>query len=226
MPAAPPAKPSPTRPPFECRVRFHAHLANAVVVSPEAPLPPLARPKAAAPAAPAPVAPPPAPVNPADFWKTDIARELKADRDRIEAALGQVRDAVGALRADHAGRLQELQRAAAELAASMATRLLHDTVIADEFPVERKVRDMLAQLDDSAPATIHLNPDDVRLLESRLAGAPLAPGRDDVRVESDASLGRGDCRVEAGDAMLVSSLVQELQELRDELLRSFGHARS
>jgi hypothetical protein len=216
----------PDRPPFECRVRFHAHLATAAVVAADAPLPPLARPRtpAAPPVAPPPP-PPPAPVDPADFWKTDIARELAADRERIAAALAHVGEAVAALRDDHAGRLNEFRRAAAELAAVMATRLLHDTVIADEFPVERKVRDMLAQLDSPAPAVVHLHPDDVRLLESRLAGAQLDPTRPDVTLAPDPALGRGDCRVEAGDAMLVSDLVQELQELRDELLRSFGHAR-
>lgn len=215
------------RPPFECRVRFHAHLANAIIVPPDAPLPPLPRPRVAAPApVPPPPAPPAAPVDPADFWKTDIARELAADRERIETALGDVRTAAVALRGEHADRLNQLQRAAAELAAVMTTRLLHDTVLADEFPVERKVRDMLAQLDATAAVTVHLNPDDVRLLESRLGGAPLAADRTDVTIDPDPALGRGDCRVEAGDAMLVSGLVQELQELRDELLRSFGHARS
>lgn len=214
----------PDRPPFECRVRFHAHLANAVIVPPDAPLPPLSR---RAPALTPPVAPPPppAPVDPADFWKSDIARELATDRERIDTTLSHVREAVAALRDDHAGRLNELRRAAAELAAVMATRLLHDTVLADEFPVERKVRDMLAQLDSPAPAVVHLHPDDVRLLESRLAGDPLDPTRPDVTIDPDPALGRGDCRVEAGDAMLVSTLVQEIQELRDELLRSFGHAR-
>jgi hypothetical protein len=220
------------KPPFECRVRFTDRLFDAVLVSPAAPLPPLRRKPAPTPAAPpptvahAPATAPNPPADPADFWKSDIARELSADRERIDAALTRLQDATAGLRADQTERLQMWQKAAVELAVAMATRLLHDRVEAGDFPVEAKVRDMVAELGGDDAATVHLNPADLALLESRLGGEPLLPGQDDPRLVADSTLGRGDCRIEVKEAFLVSELTRELQELRDDLLRRLGHARS
>jgi flagellar biosynthesis/type III secretory pathway protein FliH len=161
-----------------------------------------------------------------DFWQTDVGREVAADRARIEVVLGQVKSAVEGFREDQNNRLRQWQRAAVELAATIASRLVHDRIEAGEFPMEAKVRDMVDQLEGDAPATIHLNPADLELLERRLAGEPLLSGRDDPRVVPDPTLDRGACRVEGREAMLLSDLTRELQEIRDELLRSLGNARS
>jgi hypothetical protein len=227
------ARPGIDKPTFECRVRFTDRLADAVPVSPTAPLPPVRRKAHAAPISPPPANPAPAPAvaptppaDPADFWRSDIARELTTDRERIEAVLGRLQDAAAGLRADQTERLQAWQRAAVELAVAMATRLLHDRVEAGDFPVEAKVRDMIAELGGDAPATVHLNPADLALLESRLGGEPLLPGQGDPRLVADDTLGRADCRVEVKEAFLVSEVTRELQELRDDLLRRLGHARS
>jgi flagellar biosynthesis/type III secretory pathway protein FliH len=84
---------------------------------------------------------------------------------------------------------------------------------------------MLAQLEKDAPVTIRMNPADIELLESRLDGSPLLPDRDDPRVVPDRTLARGECRVESGDTILLSDVTRELQEIRDDLLRSLGNAR-
>lgn len=232
MPAAPPApRPAADRPPFECRVRFPARLRGAAIVPADAPLTPASpsknrgvdtprSPKAVEhQGADAPRSPEPAPAANAAPSPEAIAEVL-----RIETTLGEVRRAVAGLRDDQAGRLREWQRAAVELAATLATRLLHDRVAAGDFPMEAKVRDMLAQAGDD-PATVYLHPADLELLQARLGG-PLAPGRDDPRLVADPALGRGDCRVESKEAVLVSEITRELQEIRDDLLRSFGHARA
>ncbi len=163
---------------------------------------------------------------PADFWKTDLARELKADRTRIEEVLGRLQAASSELRKDQNERLREWQRAAVELAMTVATRLLHERVATGDFPMEAKVRDMIAQLEEDSPVAIRLNPADIELLESRMGEEPLLPGRDDPRLIPDATLARGDCRVEGKETMLLSDIGRELQEIRDELLRSLAHARS
>lgn len=223
------AHPRTDQPPFECRVRFTGRLADAVLVSPDSPLPSV-RPRPAVPTPPPapqpPSAPPQPPVNPAEFWKTEIAHELTADRAKVEALLGELRRSMAAFREDQAGRLREWQRAAVELATTIATRLLHERITANDFPVEVRVRDMLDQVEQDAPATVYLNPDDLALLESRLAGEPLLPDRDDPRLVPDPDLSRGACRVEGKESVLLSDLTRELQEIRDELLRSLGNARS
>lgn len=215
---------------FECRLRFSGRLANAAIITADelAQQQNSARTKAAPGAASEPAAapaPPPA-IDPADFWKTELARELNADRKRIEDVLGKLQSAASELIKDQSERLQQWQRAAIELAMTIATRLLHERVVSGDFPMEAKVRDMIQQLEDEAPVAIRLNPADLQLLEARLGDEPLLPGRDDPRLIPDSTLARGDCRVEGKDAMLLSDVGRELQEIRDELLRSLAHAGS
>lgn len=233
---SPPAPLGTDRPAFECRVRFSGRLQNAVIMTAdETPLPrPLPRVATVPPVSPphaatqesTPTVAPAQPAVPTDFWKTDIARELKADRKRIEEILGQVQEATAELRKDQTERLQQWQRAAVELAMTMASRVLHERVVSGDFPMEVKVREMVAQLESDSPVTIRLNPADLQLLESRLGDEVLLPGRDDPRLVADSTLARGECRVEGKEAMLLSDVGRELQEIREELLRSLAHAGS
>lgn len=233
---SPPSPKGSDRPAFECRVRFSGRLLGAAIISHDETAPARAPARAAPPAAavpphpapaPAPAAPhPPQATVPPDFWKTDQARELQIDRQRIEEVLGKLQAAAADLRKDQAERLREWQRAAVELATTVATRLLHERVVSGDFPMEAKVRDMVAQLEDDVPVSIRLNPQDLQLLESRLGEEPLLPGQDDPRLVADASLARGECRVEGKETMLLSEVGRELQEIREELLRSLAHARS
>jgi flagellar biosynthesis/type III secretory pathway protein FliH len=57
-------------------------------------------------------------------------------------------------------------------------------------------------------------------------GRALFAGRDAPRLVADPALGRGECRVECRESMLLSDVTRELHEIRDELLRSLAHARS
>ena len=105
-------------------------------------------------------------------------------------------------------------------------RITADVIEANEFPIDAKVRDMIAQLDEDVPVAVRLNPADLELLKSRLGDQPLTADRDDPRFIADASLNRGACRVEGRESMLLSDISRELQEIRDELLRSLNNARS
>jgi hypothetical protein len=223
---------------FECRVRFTGRLRDARLVphtdspppsshTPTSHTVPPARPTPLPPA-PAPAPAPAAaatPAPPIDFWQTDAGRELAADRERIETVLAQMRDAVAEYRKQEHDRLREWQRSAIELALTIASRLLHDRIKSGEFPIETKVRDMIAQLGEDVPVTIRLNPADLDLLTDRLGGEPLSQGSPDPRFLQDASLGRGDCQVEGRESMLLSDVSRELEEIREELLRSLKNAR-
>lgn len=228
------------RRPFVCRVRFHSPLRDAKLVRPvtehrvPAPAPTPAVPPAPPPAAPtparsAPAAGPSTPPRsfPAPRGAAQAAEmERAADREAAEAVLRGVQQAVTDLRKEGAARLADWQKAAVELAMTMATRLLHDRVQAGEFPMEAKVRDMIAQLGDDTAVAVQLNPLDLEVLKRQLGGEPLDPELGELRLVADPSLGRGDCRVEGRESMLLSEVSRELQEIRDELFRSLGHARS
>ncbi len=212
----------------EFRVRFSRRLRDARIVEAKeaAVVPP--------PPAPAVTVPPPAPqpqpvpaaAPPTDFWTTNAGREIRADRERIEAVLANVKTTVEGIRTERADMLREWQRAAIELALTLTTRLLHEQVEAGTFPIEGKVRDMIAQLGDDTAVTVRLNPTDLALLTQRLGGEPLLPDQTGPRLVPDANLGRGDCQVEGRESMLLSDVTRELEEIRDELLRSLKNARS
>lgn len=220
--------------PFECRLRFHRPLkgvevvpADSVATAPK-PTPPQARPEpkpAPPPPAPAPPAPVPATEPAVDFSQTELARELAADRDRIEAVLAEVRSDIVALRMERAAKIEDLQRVAIELAVAISSRLLHERVAADDLPMDTKLRDMVAQLGDDVAVNVRLNPLDLQLLKARLGEQPLSPDRDDPRFTPDPALNRGECQVEGRESMLLSELTRELHEIRDDLLGSLTNAR-
>lgn len=214
-------RPDPT--PKTLRVQFGARLANATRVSPDAPLPPFRKPSPVAPAPASLPSPPPA----SNFADTTIGREMAADRKLIQTTLANLQARINDLHAQQTANLGGLQNAAIELALTIAAQLLHREVTAEEFPVEQMVRDMAGQLLDDEPATIWLNPDDLKLLERRLGGQPLLPGPDAPRLVADSSLQRCECRVEGGHgALLISDPARHLQEIRDDLLRNLAHARN
>ena len=228
MRSAPVAHRGSTPATHEFRVRFSRHLRGARLVAADEDAVPAFQPAAPAPQPAAPPAPPSATAvaPPTDFWKPNTGRELQADRERIETVLGGVTAAVENIRSERGERLREWQRAAIELALTIATRVLHEQVESGAFPIEAKVRDMIAQLGEDAAVTIRLNPADLALLGDRLGGQPLSPDHPDPRFVPDANLGRGDCQVEGRESMLLSDVTRELEEIRDELLRSLKNARS
>lgn len=203
----------------EFRVSLAERLTDAVLVSPADPLPPLRRANTPA------VEPPAARPDPTDFWQTDLAAELAADRRQIEAVLTGVRAAADEIRQQHTDRLREWQRAAVELALSIAAKLLHERVTADEFPMEQMIRDMAGEMTDDEVISVRLNPKDLALLERRLNGEPLLPGAGDPHLVSDPTLARTECRMEGRASVSLSDLPRQLAQFRDDLLRSLTNAR-
>lgn len=218
------------RQPFECRLRFHRPLKGVEVV-PADQLAALTAPRPTPPApakpqaAPAPQ-PAPTPAPTVDFSQTDVARELAADRELIEAVLAECRSDIAGFRKERVAKIEDLQRVAIELALTIASRLLHERIAANDFPIDTKVRDMLAQLGEDVAVSIRLNPTDLELLKSRLGGEPLSQDRDDPRLVPDPEINRGGCQVEGRESMLLSDVSRELQDIREDLLGSLNNARS
>lgn len=232
MRATPAAQPGARHRASEFAVRFDAPLYGAEIVpynaplrtTPPAPLPPPQPiPAVRTPPAPRPSSYLPPPVEPRS---AEVRARQSAERSRLELVLENVRAEVAKLRREEADRLREWQRAAIELAMTIATRLLHERIVSGEFPMEAKVREMASQLGEAGPVTIRLHPDDLEALTFRLGGKPLLPNKADPTLLPDASLARGECQVEGKEAMLLSDVTRELERIRDELLRSLAHART
>jgi flagellar biosynthesis/type III secretory pathway protein FliH len=241
--------------PFEFRVRFHAPVRRVRTVPLEAVSAATTRPAAEPKTTPkpepkpqsrlepqaqhaqpqpkaAPTLPPPQPPAPApapDFLPPDLEAELNADRERIETVLKKVSEVINSLREEHDLRLQQWQRAAVEMAMTTAARLLHERIVSGDFPIDAKVRDMVAQLGEDEPVAVRLNPLDLELLKSRMERAsdePLFTGPGTPRFIADSTLNRGECHVEGHDSMLLSDVTRELQDIREDLLRRIENARS
>jgi flagellar biosynthesis/type III secretory pathway protein FliH len=212
--------------PREFRVPFGSRLSHAVLVPLANPIPPLPTPSPTQMDSPPTPVSPSAPVPTTDFWVTEIGSQLAADRKAIEATLSAVRAGVDELKQQHIDRLRDWQKAAVELALSIAAKMLHERVTADEFPIEAMIQDMAGEMHEDEVVTVRLNPRDLQLLEQRLDGHPLFPGLGDPKLIADSTLGRAECRVEGRTAVSVCDIPRQLTQFREDLLRSLAHARS
>jgi flagellar biosynthesis/type III secretory pathway protein FliH len=153
-------------------------------------------------------------------------RQRQQEREQFAQLISALRLAVAELQRQQQQRLHEWQRAAIELALTMASRLLYERLQSGEFPIDARVREMVAQLENEPVIAIRLHPQDLKLLEQRLKEQSLWPEGEQPRFIADPTLARGECRVEGRETILLSNVVQQLEEIRDELLRSLGYARS
>ncbi len=205
----------------QIEVRFRAPLRGASRIDADA-APPVV-PLVAVPTAAVEVRPEPPP-PPVTLWETEIGQELARDRELIGATLSRLTDTLRALDERQRQRLAEWQRAAIELGVTIAARLLHDNIRAGEMAIDTVVREAVALLKPDEAATVRLHPLDLALLQNRLGDEPLFPNRANVQVIAEASLSRGDCRVEGKDTSILSEVGVQLVAMRQRLLESLEHA--
>ena len=211
----------------EFRVSFADRLAGAVMVDTHTPLPPLRKVSPADPCdTPGHIENPTRSAPPPDVLLAEIGMQLASDRRAIDAVLGSLTSAVGRMQADHSALLVACRKLAVELATSIAAKLLHERIEADQFNLEQMVRDMAADMPEDEIVSVRLNPHDLELLEKRLDGRPLLSGPTDPHLIADHSLARGSCRVEGRASVSLSDLPRQLIQIREDLLRRVADARS
>jgi hypothetical protein len=147
------------------------------------------------------------------------ADERERDREAFRTLLADLAEQVRQHRDQDRPPLDALRVLAIELGVAIAARLIHEKIADDAFGIESLVRGAIERLPGQHAAFVYLHPDDLALLEGRLGEDAVAPGADvPVQLRADASLGRGNCKVQAGDVSVWSSLQQQLWEIRDVLL--------
>jgi flagellar biosynthesis/type III secretory pathway protein FliH len=114
--------------------------------------------------------------------------------------------------------IEELRQAAVELGIAIASRLVYHQIAVGAFGIEQLVRGALEQLQTKHAAVVHLHPDDLALLHKRLGDLAALHAEQPVHWRADARLARGDCKVQAGDLGVWSSMHQRLQQVRAQLL--------
>ncbi len=113
----------------------------------------------------------------------------------------------------------EMQQAVVEMAVSIASRLVHQSLEAGAFGVEELVQQMLARFDPLTPVKIQLHPDDLEILRQQMEQTgPSWKGRDPPEFIADKSIGRGNCRIDSDEVGLLSKIDLQLSEIRQHLL--------
>lgn len=173
-----------------------------------------------APAAAAAPSAPPEPPSPAP-----VADPIAEEREQVRRLLARLTH-----RIEHLSTAQppiaELQQAAIELGVAIAARLVFHQIAAGAFGIEQLVRGALEQLHSKHAAVVHLHPQDLALLRERLGDLAALHAEQPVQWRPDAGLTRGDCKVQAGDLGVWSSMQQRLQQARALLLeqvQAHGH---
>ena len=145
----------------------------------------------------------------------------------IERLQTSLHEAVTELETRRQRSLGEMQAAAVELAVAVASHIVHEKIVANDFAVEDLVRHAVERLQHHAPLTVRLHPNDLALFERRIADqTPPWQAAGQVRLIADAALRRGDCRADAGDFGVLGDIERQLAEIRQQLLESLEHAQS
>jgi flagellar biosynthesis/type III secretory pathway protein FliH len=173
--------------------------------------------------------PPPEPV-PAEpqpsARELELERHFQAEHAAVLQTLDGLKAAVRDLQAQQRQRVGELRTMTVELAVKIAERLVHEKIQAGDYNLEGLVRDLVKQLDADQPVTIRLHPDDLALLERRLAGQPLLTEGPETRYVADPTVEHGNALAEAGSLSVQSNREKQLADIHEHLLRSVGHART
>jgi flagellar biosynthesis/type III secretory pathway protein FliH len=166
------------------------------------------------------------PEQPTAPVKDPVQEKLREEEhqafQRLLANLGEV---ATELQTQECQRLEEMQQVAVELAVAIASRLVHERIAAGDYAVETLVREAISGLKTAQPITIHLNPQDLDLLEKRLAKIqPPPPDLNKLQFVADAQVGRGDCQAETGETSVLSQIQEQLGGIRKHLLETLPEA--
>lgn len=147
-------------------------------------------------------------------------------RAEITVAVQCFASTVDDLLAARAELLRASEETALRLTLAVARKVVHDAVRIDDKFVLQIVRRALRWAADAQRVVIRVHPDDLALVEQHLPEwtASLRRSRA-LRVEGDAGLARGGCRVETEAGEIVASMQEQLDAIESALvLRAQGDA--
>lgn len=147
----------------------------------------------------------------------------RQERSGIEETLAALEEAAQSLTRWHNQLLNEMQQVAVELATAITTRVTYDKLETDRFAIEQLAHDVVSHLGTNGPVQVRMHPDDLALLNRRLGDGRMAEYHN-IQLVPDETLGRGDCIADAGDVSFASTLEEQLNGMRQHLLRNLTDA--
>lgn len=152
------------------------------------------------------------------------AREREEhERRAVDETLAALAEAAESLTRSRNELLGEMQQAAVELATAVAMRVTYDQLQTDRFAIEELVQAVVHRLGATGPVQVRLHPEDLALVNRR-RGEGRGAESPDLQLIADESLGRGDCVADAGEVGFASFLEEQLNGLRQHLLRNLSDA--
>ncbi len=159
-----------------------------------------------------------------DEHQAGICREHEALENATEL-LESVVEAIEELEARRSQSLAELQQAAVEIAVIVAANIVRRAISAHDYDVAGVVQEVISRLGAEKPVTVYLHPQDQQLFESLWSQEGTSrevAAR--IQIEADSKLQQGDCYADAGDFGLLSTVEQQLGDLREMLLEGLEDA--
>ena len=150
----------------------------------------------------------------------ELESQLRDQVESLEQATGQLQAAAMSMQVHWQQIvLPELQHATIELAHAIAAKLVLDRVLSDQFPIENLVREVVERLNTDQPIVVKLHPADFSVWQQHVTSQieTTALG-ENIRVQADAALARGDCQASSGEISIVYELRRQIEELRQQLV--------
>ena len=169
-----------------------------------------------------------------DQGPSDYDRGIAEGERRADVRVATARQQEGMLLANAVRRFddarallyQTVEDDVTALAFSLATRILHDTVLERQDAVTALLKSALATVREAGVVTVRTHPSDVQVLESTRAElCRNRPAAFAMHVEGDSSLSRGSCIVQTTNRLIDASLDQQMLRL-GEALQKRGHRES
>ncbi len=145
---------------------------------------------------------------------------LQQKIDALDQAAAQLREAAKIMRQRWEQIvLPEMTQITTELAHAIAGKLVADKVLAGQFPIENIVQEVVERLNTDGPVVVKLHPDDLAVwhehAEQHVSRALMD---DNIRMQADANMARGDCQATGGEVSIIYELRRQIEELRHQLL--------
>ena len=154
----------------------------------------------------------------------DEMAEKQRDREAMLASWQTLTMRIQEIAEQNRLQLAELSQAAVELAVLMAEKMVGQQIENGHYAVDRIVQEAVGRLSAVEVLTVRLHPEDLRLLEAALGDEMPGKSHQQVKLEADAALVRGDCLVEAEDQGLLAGVQTQLADMRAALLESLDAA--
>lgn len=155
----------------------------------------------------------------------DEARDEQETLEDIKRLLEACVESIDELESRRSQTLSELQQAAVEIAVIVANNIVRRAISAGDYGVEDVVNEVISRLGAEQTVTVYLHPEDQRLFEERFnKEEALREVAAKIQFRADPQLQPGDCYADAGDFGLLSTIEQQLTDLRQMLLEGLEDA--